>query len=174
MLTRLALLVIAFALLEGLATASCTPGYAGSGYYRLPDCGLRLGHRAYPSSGYAYSPGYGYGYGHTIDAFIPTLYGPPLSYGYPSAVPYIPNWYAAPYMNHQRHHPRLGRGVVPGFRSSPRSVTRVRPQRRSSNTLPGIIRPGLRRGFANRFEARTRSRSRRNIAQLSSGVWINE
>ena len=105
MFTRLALLVIAFALLEGLATASCTPGYAGSGYYRTTDCGLRLGHRAYSSPGYSY--GYGNGYGQTIDAFIPTLYGPPLSYGYPSAVPYIPNGYAAPYLNHSRHHPGL-------------------------------------------------------------------
>ena len=59
MLTRLAWLVATVALLEGLAMASCTPGYAGSGYYQMPDCGLRLLQRAYNSYGY----GYGYGYG---------------------------------------------------------------------------------------------------------------
>jgi hypothetical protein len=166
MVSKHALLVATLGLLEGLAVASCVPGYAGSGYYRQRDCGLRLGPRAYSSPGYAYGYGYGYGYGNTIDSFIPTLPGPALYYGYPASLPYVPNWYAAPYLG--QPYPG-GRGAVPGLRYSPRSSTRVRPQRRFS-----AIRPGLRAGFATRFAARARGRNPRHMARLSSGVWINE
>ena len=172
MLTRLAWLVATVALLEGLAMASCTPGYAGSGYYQTADCGLRLLQRAYSSYGNGYGPGYGYGYapgyapGYAIDAlnpfFFPTLVPPPLSYGYPGAGPYIPNWYASPYFSQPRH----GRRGVYRFNSSPRSVTRVRPPQPSQFS----VRPELGGGFGNRFGAG----SRKKITRLNTGVWANE
>ena len=168
MLSKLALLVGTLAMLEGLAMASCTPGYAGSGYYQTRDCGLRLGPRAHSSRGYTYGYGYGLGYGHTIDAFIPTLAGPPLNYGYPTSLPHVPNWYAAPYLGQ----PHGGIGVVRGFRYSPRSPTRMRPQRRSSNVLPGNVRPGLRSGLGDLVGTRSRNRLAK-ITKLSNGVWIN-
>ena len=162
MLHRVAILVIAFGLLGGLAAASCTPGYAGSGYYQQRDCGLRLGARAYASPGYTHGYGYGVGYGGTIDTVIPTLYGPVLSLGYPSgyvgAAPYVPSWYAAPYGGRAP-----GVSVAPGLRYSPQGRTRMRL---------GSIRPGLRSGLGELARMRKRSPSD-GATQLAGGVWIN-
>lgn len=174
MLRKLVMLAAAFGLLGELATASCTPGYAGSGYYQTRDCGLRLG-GGYRSPGYSvgYGPGYGtLGYG-TIDALVPTLYGPPLSYGYGGAAyaPAIPNWYPGPFLGAPIPY---GTGGY-GYGSPGRSYTRVRPRRQSfniRNLLPGTIRPGLRSGLGDLVGGGNRTRLAR-ITQLNNGVWIN-